>query len=151
MFVDSVATDSETLCETVVFLNYFKNMSDPRQRGEILYPLVEILLLTLLAVLAGADSFVDIARFGDKKLDLLRRFRPFADGTPSHHDQTHGVQSASEGRPAGTQSGCAVRPPAGMISLFHPIRQGGAPFSLTDEQAAGSGSAIGFGIRASDG
>ena len=49
-----------------------------------MYPLDEILLLTLLAVLAGADSFVDIARFGDKKLDLLRRFRPFADGTPSH-------------------------------------------------------------------
>ena len=29
-------------------------------------------------------GFTDIARFGQKKLDLLRRFRPFADGTPSH-------------------------------------------------------------------
>jgi DDE_Tnp_1-associated len=29
-------------------------------------------------------SFVEIARFGTKKLALLRRFRPFADGTPSH-------------------------------------------------------------------
>jgi transcriptional regulator of aromatic amino acid metabolism len=27
---------------------------------------------------------VDIARFGEKKLDLLRRFQPFRDGTPSH-------------------------------------------------------------------
>jgi hypothetical protein len=27
---------------------------------------------------------VDIARFGEKKIDLLRRFRPFRDGTPSH-------------------------------------------------------------------
>ena len=36
------------------------------------------------AVLAGAETFVDIARFGDKKLALLRRFRPFRDGTPSH-------------------------------------------------------------------
>jgi predicted transposase YbfD/YdcC len=35
-------------------------------------------------VLAGAETFVDIARFGEKKLDLLRRFRPFRDGTPSH-------------------------------------------------------------------
>jgi predicted transposase YbfD/YdcC len=35
-------------------------------------------------VLAGAESFVDIARFGRMKLDLLRRFRPFLDGTPSH-------------------------------------------------------------------
>lgn len=35
-------------------------------------------------MLAGAESFVDIARFGDRKLDLLRRLRPFRDGTPSH-------------------------------------------------------------------
>jgi predicted transposase YbfD/YdcC len=43
-----------------------------------------VLLLCLLAVLAGAETFVDIARFGAKKLALLRRFRPFRDGTPSH-------------------------------------------------------------------
>ena len=40
--------------------------------------------MALLAVLAGAESFVEIARFGEKMLDLLRRFRPFRDGTPSH-------------------------------------------------------------------
>ena len=76
--------DNETLFETVVFLNHFSDLPDPRQRGKIVYPLDEVLLLALLAVLAGADSFVEIARFGDRKLDLLRRFRPFRDGTPSH-------------------------------------------------------------------
>jgi predicted transposase YbfD/YdcC len=50
----------------------------------VLYPLDEVLLLCLLAVLAGAETFVDIARFGDRKLALLRRFRPYRDGTPSH-------------------------------------------------------------------
>ncbi len=35
-------------------------------------------------MLAGAETFVDIARFGEKKLELLRRFRPFRDGTPAH-------------------------------------------------------------------
>src|SRR5450432_4762408 len=49
-----------------------------------MYPLDEVLLLALLAVLAGAESFVDIARFGRMKLAFLRRFRPFLDGTPSH-------------------------------------------------------------------
>jgi predicted transposase YbfD/YdcC len=78
------AADNETLFEIVVFLNHFNDLPDPRQRGKIVYPLDEVLLLTLLAVLAGADCFVEIARFGDKKLDLLRRFRPFRDGTPSH-------------------------------------------------------------------
>ena len=50
----------------------------------MIYPLDEVLLLCLLAVLAGAETFVDIARFGQKKLALLRRFRPFRDGTPAH-------------------------------------------------------------------
>ncbi len=48
------------------------------------YPLDEILLLCLLAVLAGAETIVDIALFGCKKLAFLRRFRPFKDGTPAH-------------------------------------------------------------------
>ena len=70
--------------ESVVFLEHFRSLPDPRQRGKVIYPLEEVLLLCLLAVLAGAESFVEIARFGTRKLDLLRRFRPFADGTPSH-------------------------------------------------------------------
>ena len=70
--------------ETVVFLDYFKDLPDPRQAGKVIYPLPEVLLLCLLAVLAGAETFVDIARFGEKKLDLLRRFRPFLHGTPAH-------------------------------------------------------------------
>jgi len=59
-------------------------LPDLRQRGKVRYPLREVLLLCLLAVLAGAETFVDIARFGDAKLALLRRFLPFGDGTPSH-------------------------------------------------------------------
>ena len=47
-----------------------------------MYPLPELLLLCLLAVLAGAETFVDIARFGEKKIELLRRFRPFATERP---------------------------------------------------------------------
>ena len=72
------------LGETIVFLDPFRSLPDPRQRGKVIYPLDEVLLLCLLAVLAGAESVVDIARFGTKKRELLRRFRPFTDGTPSH-------------------------------------------------------------------
>ena len=70
--------------EAVVFLEHFQELPDPRQLGKVVYPLDEVLLLSLLAVLAGAEAFTDIARFGEKKLDLLRRFRPFRDGTPPH-------------------------------------------------------------------
>jgi predicted transposase YbfD/YdcC len=72
------------LGEAIVFLEHFGSLPDPRQQGKVIYPLDEVLLLCLVAVLAGAESFVEIARFGTKKLDLLRRFRPFTHGTPSH-------------------------------------------------------------------
>ena len=58
-----------------------------RTRGSaarLIYPLDEVLLLCLLAVLGGAETIVDIARFDEKKIGLLRRFRPFHDGTPAH-------------------------------------------------------------------
>ena len=55
-------------------------MPDRRQRGKVVYPLDKMLLLALLALLAEADDFTDIARFGVKKRNLLRRFSPFADG-----------------------------------------------------------------------
>src|SRR6202453_793891 len=82
--MDDASTDCTTFDETVVFLRYFKDLQDPRQQGKIAYPLDEILLLCLLAVLAGAECFTEIALFGVKKLELLRRFRPFKDGTPAH-------------------------------------------------------------------
>src|ERR1700674_3202948 len=82
--MDGTAADCGGFGEAVAFLSYFRDMPDPRQRGKVTYPLDEVLLLCLLAVLAGAETFVDIARFGEKKLELLRRFRRFRDGTPSH-------------------------------------------------------------------
>ena len=70
--------------ETVVFLRHFNDLKDPRQQGKADYPLAEILLLfCLIAVLAGAETITDIGLLGRKKLDLLRRFRPFANGTPA--------------------------------------------------------------------
>jgi predicted transposase YbfD/YdcC len=76
--------EAGALCETVVFLSYFRDLPDTRQRGKVKYPLAEILLLCLLAVVAGAETITDIARFGRLKLALLRRFLPFEDGTPAH-------------------------------------------------------------------
>jgi predicted transposase YbfD/YdcC len=82
--MEVTTADCAAFDETVVFLSHFKDLEDPRQQGKVDYPLEEILILCLLAVLAGADTVTDIALFGRKKLDLLRRFRPFAKGTPAH-------------------------------------------------------------------
>jgi predicted transposase YbfD/YdcC len=82
--MDGGAADCGALNESIVFLGYFEDLPDPRQPGKVVYPLNEALLLCLLAVLAGAETFTDIALFGEKKLRLLRSFLPFRDGTPPH-------------------------------------------------------------------
>jgi predicted transposase YbfD/YdcC len=70
--------------ETTVFLSHFGDLPDYRQKGKVAYPLDEVLLLMLAASLAGAETVADMARFGQTKLGLLKRFRTFANGTPSH-------------------------------------------------------------------
>jgi predicted transposase YbfD/YdcC len=82
--MDGAMGECGELGEAIVFLKYFEGLPDARQRGKVVYPLREVLLLCLMAVLAGAETIMDIARFGDRKLAFLRRFLPFSDGTPSH-------------------------------------------------------------------
>src|ERR1700712_4939138 len=82
--MDGTTTEGAAFDETVVFSSHFKDLRDPRQQGKVCYPLDEVLLLCLFAVLAGAECFTEIALFGVKKLKFLRRFRPFMDGTPAH-------------------------------------------------------------------
>ena len=82
--MDDASGECGALAEGIVFLRSFVDLPDPRQRGKVMHPLPEVLLLRLLAVLAGAETVCDIARFGEKKLGFLRRFLAFADGTPSH-------------------------------------------------------------------
>ena len=68
----------------IEFLGSFEALDDTRQQAKVLYPLPEILLLCLCAVLGGADSWVDVALYGQHKLGFLRRLLPFAHGVPSH-------------------------------------------------------------------
>jgi len=79
----------------------------------VLYPLDEILLLVLLGVLAGCECWVEIARFGEKKLDLLRRFRDFKDGTPSH-DQLGDIFASLD---AEQFQGCFIAWVSGLTGL----------------------------------
>jgi hypothetical protein len=84
MTMDADGARFGEIAETTSFLHYFSELLDHRQPGKVHYPLPEVLLLILLAVLAGAEAFTDIARFGERKIELLRRFRPYTNGTPSH-------------------------------------------------------------------
>jgi predicted transposase YbfD/YdcC len=88
----------EALQESVVFLDHFADLPDPRQLIKVIYPLDEILLLSLLAVMAGAETFTAIAQFGKRKIDMLRRLRPYANGTPDH-DRLGAVFAALDPEP----------------------------------------------------
>jgi predicted transposase YbfD/YdcC len=59
-------------------------VDDPRQSAKVVYPLAEILLLALAATIAGADDFVEVTLWGGRTLPFPRRFRPYANGIPSH-------------------------------------------------------------------
>ena len=69
---------------TPCLLDHFSALDDPRQAWKVAYPLPEILLIVLCATMAGAEDFVQIERWANRKLDFLRRFLPFANGIPSH-------------------------------------------------------------------
>lgn len=75
---------SEDDRDEIGFLAHFVRLEDPRQSAKTLYPLSEVLLVSLCAVICGADSWVEVSTFGKMKLDFLRRFLPFKDGVPSH-------------------------------------------------------------------
>ena len=65
-------------------LEHFSELEDPRIDRHKKYPLNEILLLTLSAVIAGADGWAGIEQYGLFKIDFLRTLLPFKSGIPSH-------------------------------------------------------------------
>ena len=62
--MEEVAEQFGAKAGTIVFLDHFRELRDPREPGTALYPMDEILLLCLRAGHAGAKSCVDIALFG---------------------------------------------------------------------------------------
>jgi predicted transposase YbfD/YdcC len=64
----------------VNFLDYFRNIPDPRINRKKLYPLDEMLLVTICSVICGAEGWSDISLFGKEKIDYLKGILPFNNG-----------------------------------------------------------------------
>lgn len=62
---------------------HFRDLTDPRRR-EGTYPLVNIVVMALCAVVSGADDFVAIANWAKSKKDWLAKFLDMSQGVPSH-------------------------------------------------------------------
>lgn len=62
----------------------FESVPDFRREGQVTHMLSSILVISLCAVLSGADDFEEIAEYGEEHEDFLRRFICLAGGLPSH-------------------------------------------------------------------
>src|SRR5258707_13398415 len=65
-------------------MEYLAQVPDPRIERTREHPLVNILVIALLAVLCGADSFTSIEEFGCAKKEFLGTFLDLKSGIPSH-------------------------------------------------------------------
>ena len=62
---------------------HFADLTDPRRR-KVTYPLIDVVVIAICAVICGADDFVAIAEFGEKKRGWLSQFLDLEKGIPSH-------------------------------------------------------------------
>jgi len=65
-------------------VNHFSSLRDPRQAHKTAHSLMDILILTLCAVLSGADTWVDVQAFGQAKKEWLKTYLDLSNGIPSH-------------------------------------------------------------------
>ena len=63
---------------------HFATVVDPRTARGREHRLIDILTITLCAVICGADDWVAVATFGETKADWLRTFLALPNGIPSH-------------------------------------------------------------------
>ncbi|MEM1256871.1 MAG: ISAs1 family transposase [Cyanobacteria bacterium P01_H01_bin.21] len=63
---------------------HFRDLDDPRVDYLVEHRLLDIIGLTICAVICGADSWVDIELYGNAKEEWLRSFLDLPNGIPSH-------------------------------------------------------------------
>lgn len=65
-------------------IEQFSELDDPRCPGKVEHRLIDILVIAVCAVIAGAESWEAIALYGHSKLGWLRQFLALPNGIPSH-------------------------------------------------------------------
>ena len=65
-------------------MEYFEDLEDPRADRGKRHQLLDIIVITLCAVICGADNWVHIAMFGRSKEEWFRTFLELPNGIPSH-------------------------------------------------------------------
>ena len=66
------------------FISHFSSIPEPRIERCRKHELMDILFLSISAILCGADGWEEIEDFGRAKLKWLRRYFPYKEGIPKH-------------------------------------------------------------------
>ncbi|MBR0574510.1 MULTISPECIES: ISAs1 family transposase, partial [Pasteurellaceae] len=66
----------------MAFIEHFNQLEDSRSHINKKHDLLDIIFLTVTAILSGAEGWKGIKLFGDEKLQWLRQFRAFENGIP---------------------------------------------------------------------
>lgn len=70
---------------TDIFLSHFDELQDPREDNHNRrHNFYDILVITILATICGADGWTEICEFAEAKLDWLETFLELPNGIPSH-------------------------------------------------------------------
>jgi predicted transposase YbfD/YdcC len=70
--------------EPISLVISFQELPDPRVQGRCDHKLIDIIVIAVCAVIAGAETWVDIESFGEAKEEWLRTFLELPAGIPSH-------------------------------------------------------------------
>jgi predicted transposase YbfD/YdcC len=65
-------------------MQYFSSIPDPRKETNKKYPLYEVIVITILAVMSFARGWEDIERYGKAKREWLSKFLELKEGIPKH-------------------------------------------------------------------
>ena len=66
-------------------LEYFTGIQDPRRETKNKkYPLIEVIVISFLAVMSGADGWESIERYGLMRKQWLGKFLDLKEGIPKH-------------------------------------------------------------------
>ena len=65
-------------------LDAFSSLEDPRVERHKRHKLIDIIVLSICAVVSGSDDWESIEEFGKNKIDWLRQQIDLENGIPSH-------------------------------------------------------------------
>ena len=88
MLLQSSGDMLNSCCSSMLLKNdlasHFASLPDPRWRRSRKHELLDILFIALCAVVCGAESFAEIARWGRSNQTWLASLLPLTHGVPSH-------------------------------------------------------------------